>query len=318
MTRPVDTATESRREAELMQRVRSGSMDEDELAARLPAFPLKLQIQTASPCHAACAMCPWPDTRDELPQGRMREELFDLLVGQLAGRGVERIGLFLMNEPLLDERLERFVARLLAREPRATTVIYTNGERFTPARAQALADAGLREVDVSVVGFEPEAYARFMKGVNREKVLSNLEGVAELVAAGRLGTMSVRIVGLDMPEAVVGLPAFRARFGLPVELKDVTNRAGLVDVERFGVEDPSGRPFRACQRPFVKAYVLYTGDVVLCNCDWRRTTVFGNIARRPLAELWRDAWLMEVRRQHLRARLAPDSLCARCDYVRLA
>jgi MoaA/NifB/PqqE/SkfB family radical SAM enzyme len=317
MTRPVDVATESERETRLLQRVRSGRMDEAELDAALPAFPLKLQIQTASPCHAACAMCPWPETRDELPQGRMSEELFDLIVEQIAGRGVERIGLFLMNEPLLDARLERLTARLVAREPRASTVIYTNGEHLLPARAQALAEAGLSEIDVSVVGFEPDPYARFMQGVNREKALRNLEGVAALLHAGRLGRMLVRVVGLDMPEAVKGLEAFRERFGLEVQLKDVTNRAGLVDVSEFGVEDPQGAPFRACQRPFVKAYVLYNGDVVLCNCDWRRATVFGNVARRPLAELWHDAWLMEVRRQHLRAQLAPDSLCARCDYVRL-
>ena len=318
MTRPVDAATQGPKEAQLMQRVRSGRMSEEELARELPPFPLKLQIQTASPCYAACAMCPWPETATTQPQGRMSDELFDLLVEQIAGRGVERIGLFLMNEPLLDERLERLTARLVAREPRATTVIYTNGERFTPDRAQALAEAGLHEVDVSVVGFEPEPYARFMKGVNREKVLRNLEGVVARLQAGRLGRLSVRVVGLDMPEAVTGLEAFRARFGLAVELKDVTNRAGLVDVTDFGVQDPQGQPFRACQRPFVKAYVLYNGDVVLCNCDWRRTTVFGNVAQRPLADLWRDAWLMEVRRQHLRAALAPDSLCAKCDYVRLA
>lgn len=318
MTRPVDAATETALETRLMQRVRSGRMSEAELARELPPFPIKLQIQTASPCHAACAMCPWPETRDTQPQGRMSEELFDLLVEQIAGRGVQRVGLFLMNEPLLDLRLERLTARLVAREPRATTVIYTNGEHLTPQRAQALAEAGMHEIDVSVVGFEPEPYARFMKGVNREKVLANLQGVAALLHAGRLGRLSLRVVGLDMPDAVVGLDAFRERFGLQVELKDVTNRAGLVDVTEFGVEDPQGRPFRACQRPFVKAYVLYNGDVVLCNCDWRRTTVFGNVAQRPLADLWRDAWLMEVRRQHLRAALAPDSICARCDYVRLA
>jgi MoaA/NifB/PqqE/SkfB family radical SAM enzyme len=309
MTRPVDAATETALETRLMQRVRSGQMSEAELLRDLPPFPLKLQIQTASPCHAACAMCPWPETRDTQPQGRMSEELFELLVEQIAGRGVQRVGLFLMNE---------LTARLVAREPRATTVIYTNGEHLTPQRAQALAEAGMHEIDVSVVGFEPGAYARFMKGVNREKVLANLEGVAALLHAGRLGRLSLRVVGLDMPEAVVGLQAFRERFSLPVELKDVTNRAGLVDVTEFGVEDPQGQPFRACQRPFVKAYVLYNGDVVLCNCDWRRTTVFGNVAQRSLADLWRDAWLMEVRRQHLRAALAPDSICAKCDYVRLS
>jgi MoaA/NifB/PqqE/SkfB family radical SAM enzyme len=313
VSRPVDTATEGRREAELMRRVRSGELSEAELPAALTPFPIKLQIQTASPCSAACAMCPWPSTRDELPQGRMSSEVFDALIDQIAGRGVERIGLFLMNEPLLDKRLEDFAGRIERRVPEATTVIYTNGEHLTPARAEALAAAGLDEVDISVVGFEPAAYARFMNGVDRARVEQNLDGLVRLLRAGALGRLSVRIVGLDMPEAVVGLEAFRERYGLPVELKDATTRAGLVDVESLGAPAPAGG-FRACQRPFIKAYVLYNGDVVLCNCDWRRSTVFGNVMHRPLAELWHDAWLMEVRREHLRGRLKPGSLCAGCDY----
>ena len=102
--------------------------------------------------------------------------------------------------------------------------------------------------------------------------------------------------------------------GLPVYLKPATNRAGSVDVEQFDATAMRGPNFRPCQRPFVKAYVLFDGTVVLCNCDWQRTTVIGKIGEQTLEELWHSPILKAIQRQHADRQLPPDSLCAKCDY----
>lgn len=313
MTRPIDRLTDGPDEVALMQRVRSGTLSRAELAALLPPFPLKIQIQTASPCNAACAMCPWPDTAGRLPQGFMSDEVYARIVGDLVGRGVLRTSLFLMNEPLVDPHLAERTRQLKARVPETRALIYTNGVLLDGQRALALARAGMDEITVSVVGFEREAHERLMANVDHERVLGNLAEVARLARAGELGALVLRVVGLDFPEARAGLDEFVARTGLVPFLKPVTNRAGSVEVERF---DPDRRlvPFRACQRPFVKTYVLYNGDVVLCNCDWERTTVLGNVRAAHLDELWRGPALDEIRAWHLAGELPAGSLCGRCDY----
>jgi radical SAM protein with 4Fe4S-binding SPASM domain len=277
-------------------------------------FPVKIQLQTVSPCNAACTMCPWPATKDLLPQGAMQEPVFERIVGQLAGRGVERTSLFLMNEPTLDRRLERLTAHLKRVVPETTALIFTNGLLLTGARAQALADAGMDEIDVSVIGFTAAEYGKVMHGVDFATVMQNLDEIGELQRRGRLGRLRLRIVCLEFPGLRESAAAFTARTGLPVELKAVTNRAGLVDLRRLGVANAMAPRPTACQRPFVKAYVLYNGDLVLCNCDWMRTTVIGNVMAQPLEALWRSQLLMEIRRQHLRGSFVKDSLCARCDY----
>src|SRR6185503_13179484 len=124
------------------------------------AFPVKLQIQTVSPCNAACIMCPWPETKDELPQGTMDEGVYREVVAQIRGRGVERTGLYLMNEPTLDARLVRRTAYLKEQEPATCAHIFTNGVRLTADRALALADAGMDEITISVVGFDRESHGR--------------------------------------------------------------------------------------------------------------------------------------------------------------
>ena len=72
--------------------------------------------------------------------------------------------------------------------------------------------------------------------------------------------------------------------------------------------------FSACQRPFVKAYVLFNGDVVLCNCDWSRTTILGNVTEASLEEIWNGPEYANIRRRHLLGELRAGSVCARCDY----
>jgi MoaA/NifB/PqqE/SkfB family radical SAM enzyme len=313
MSSRIDALTDSSAEVGLMHRVRSGGLSPAELERWLPPFPLKIQIQTASPCNAACAMCPWPDTADRLPQGVMNEATYGRVVEDLAGRGVERTSLFLMNEPLVDRRLAERTRLLKERVPETRALIYTNGSLLDGARTRALVEAGMDEITVSVVGFDRESYQELMKNVDYDRVMSNLAEIGALLARGALGKLVFRVVGLDFPEARRGLDEFRARTGIEPFLRPVTNRAGSVDVERF---DPGRTPgaFRACQRPFVKTYVLYNGDVVLCNCDWERTTVLGNVDHARLHEIWRGQALNAIRAWHLAGDLPAGSLCAKCDY----
>ena len=53
-----------------------------------------------------------------------------------------------------------------------------------------------------------------------------------------------------------------------------------------------------CQRPFVKLYVLASGDCVLCNVDWRRSILLGRIsdgADGQIANIWRSPRYHELR-----------------------
>lgn len=313
MTVRVDTSADSDVEAVLMRRIRSGAIAAEDVARHVPPFFLKIQIQTVSPCNASCTMCPWPTTKD-LPQGAMADDVFSTVVGQLADRGVERVSLFLMNEPLLDRKLVARTAEVKRRVPATATAIYTNGSLLDERLASALAAAGLDELTVSVNGFDPATYARWMPGIDYAQVMANLRGLGALLQRGRLGSMRVRVAVLDLPGADDGAARFTAETGLPVSLRPTTNRAGSVDPTALGVQrDLDDQPI-ACQRPFVKAYLLYNGDMVLCNCDWRRTTILGNVRERSLEALWHDARLTEIRAAHVRRRFPEGSLCAKCDY----
>ncbi len=315
--RPIDLVTQGNREATLLAQLRRGEVTPDNLAEhRLPFFP-KIQIQTTTLCNAACTTCPYPETSKELPAGAMREDVFATIIEQIRGRGVERVSLFLMNEPTVDRRLEQFTRHVRERMPEAIVTIITNGKLLDLARTRTLVAAGMGEITVSVNGFTAESYGATMVGLRFDRILRNLEEVGAAWRAGELPGLDLRITALEIGDARERAPEFAARIGIPVHLKPVTNRAGAIDASRFRSTACVAATPVVCQRPFVKAYVLWNGDMVLCNCDWRRTTIFGNVMQTTLEQMWRGAALDEIRKHHLRGTFPAGSPCASCDYPSL-
>jgi hypothetical protein len=331
--REFDERTRVDREAELMARLASlraagadldaAALDREVLAA-VP-FPPKIQIQTTTRCNAACGMCPYPVVTGEA--GFAHEEMslarYEAILAQLAGRPVERLSLFLMNEPLVDKRLPDWIGRARAALPEATLGLFTNGSALTGGVAWRLAAAGLGELSVSVHGFDRETYEAVMAGLSFARLERNLREVFELRAAGDLGSLRIQLVTGDVPDIRASLdrapPALREH----ALLKAFSNERALVGAD-MPVPSSLKRPRAAalsplCHRPFVKLYVLASGQCVLCNCDWRRTVVLGRVGERPddatVEAVWQGARYRDVRHQLFTGRHARGLLCTGCDYA---
>jgi hypothetical protein len=285
----------------------------------VPAMPLKVQIQTSTRCNAACEMCPYPVVTGEpgFEHAAMDEARYRRVLGDLAAGGVERLSLFLMNEPLLDRRLPAWLALARAALPGVTLGLFTNGAALDRRRARELAGAGLDELCVSVHGFDPATYERVMAGLSYARMRRNLDEVLEAAAAGELGALHIQLVAGDVPDVAatrsLAPPAYRERTVLKAlsNERDVVGGAGAVDATEDGP---------LCQRPFVKLYVLTTGDCVLCNVDWRRTVLLGRVGDPGgprVADVWRGPAYTEVRREHFTRAIRRAALCARCDYARV-
>ena len=133
----LDNITSGQREQALVERLADPALRADQVAEVLLPFFVKIQIQTTSYCNASCVTCPYPETSETQTMGRMSEETFAEIVDQIAGRGVERASLFLMNEPMVDKRLEHFTAHLKDRDPKIRATIITNGTLLDGERARA-------------------------------------------------------------------------------------------------------------------------------------------------------------------------------------
>ncbi len=136
-------------------------------------LPRQLYIEVTNVCNSRCASCPL--TYDHFlpfePKQPMSWETFRRIVDQVPH--IERAVLHGIGEPLLNKDLPRFVAHLKSRG--AHVLFNTNAILLNQRRGDALVDAGLDELRVSLDAVTPELYAR-LRGVNRlAAVIDNLK-----------------------------------------------------------------------------------------------------------------------------------------------
>lgn len=331
--REFDARTEGPREREVMHeiaRLRATARRDperlEELFAEacllLPPMPLKIQIQTTTRCNAACAMCPYPLVTGEpgFEHATMDEARYLRILDELRGSPVERLSLFLMNEPLLDKRLAHWIALARAALPATTLGLFSNGSALDLDRARQLAAAGLDELCVSVHGFTPDTYERVMKGLSYSRMRRNLDEVVEAADAGQLAGLRVQIVTGDVPEVARTREVAPPRYLGRTLLKAFSNERAAVGLEPGLTGSVAPGDGGACQRLFVKLYVLTTGECVLCNVDWRRTVILGRVGDpgTSIADVWRGAEYTAIRREHFTGRFERATICARCDYAQVA
>jgi cyclic pyranopterin phosphate synthase len=157
-----------------------------------------LRLSVTDKCNFRCPYCmpaeifgeryPFLD-RDAI----LTFEEIERLVGLFVGFGVEKLRIT-GGEPLLRHGLHELIGRLregAEARGRALDIAMTTNGSLLPRWAQALADAGLRRVTVSLDSLDPEVFRR-MNG-ERFSVERVLEGIAAAEAAG-LGPIKINCV----------------------------------------------------------------------------------------------------------------------------
>lgn len=178
-------------------------------------LPRQVYIEVTNRCNSLCGSCPL--TYDHFlpfePKHHLKWEQFRHIVDQLPV--IERTVLHGIGEPLLNPDLPRFVAHL---KERGSHVLFnSNAVILNQTRGDALTDAGLDELRVSLDGGTRETYHR-LRGIDKfDQVIAN---VAAFVARQRergSTTPKVSFWFVGMQENLHELPDFvrlAARIGV--------------------------------------------------------------------------------------------------------
>jgi len=106
-----------------------------------------ISIETCSICNRKCSFC--PVDQDTSQKEMMRDELFNKILAELRELNFHgEIGLSNYGEPLLDERLAEFIARIKANLGSKIT-ISTNGDFLTREKFGELVSAGVDILHIS-------------------------------------------------------------------------------------------------------------------------------------------------------------------------
>jgi len=258
--------------------------------------------------------CPYKDSYNEVPKGRMSDELFEKIVAEIARFGVtRRVSPYLMNEPFLDKTIlekSRYIARHV---PGCKVVITTNAGKLTKDVVDDIVqDNPFRAIYISMQGIEKGPYESTMGGsLVFEETKRNVEYLMEQrnkhLPGLKIVMTMIKTSAIDAESAV----RYWKSLGAESKYTVLENRGGnLPGFNELNVG--SKRVFKDCTRLFKHAYILFNGDMVLCCTDYYKTMVLGNVGETSIHDVWNSPRAVELRRNFIKGDLRDNPLCAKC------
>ena len=259
--------------------------------------PERAQIQTQAGCNGRCIFCPNEQVlHSGLPMGRMSAELYRKIIDELAETGLERIMLYLQNEPINDRRLPEFVRYLSERIPDTTSLVVSNGTNLDREISEQLIDAGLKRIKVSLQSLDNDTNLQIM-GHDADNVVNNVIALRQLISEKR-SKLDLRVSMIATTRNSKGIACAR-RFWKKHEVRLVTsameNRGGNITDAEF-LSGSEMRLRKDCIRPSREMCVLYDGRVVLCCVDWFRSVIVGDLNTQSVREVWNGPELHKIRK----------------------
>ena len=278
----------------------------------------RVYVEITNLCNRSCSFCPGT-TR---PPRRMSLAEFDRVTDRLVGV-TEYLYYHVMGEPLTHPELPDFIR--LAKEKGFKSAITTNGT-LLPTRGQALIDAGVYKVNISVHSFED--------GENAASHGAYLDGILDFAdKASQSGVLTVlRLWNLDGHGEALGgnngrtLDYLRTRFPDTESFpwKFSARGARMRDKLHLEYGDRFEWPDRAAddRGDSVFCYglkdhfaILCDGTVVPCCLDREGAISLGNIHELPIQDILNSPRAIAMR-EGFQKRCATEELCRRCGYAR--
>ena len=260
-------------------------------------------------CNRNCSFCPGTVR----PAKMMTAAEFETVARKLTGV-TGYLYYHLMGEPLTHPELPKMIA--IAAELGFRSQITTNGV-LLPQRGQALIDAGIHKVNISIHSFEEgtnEDYVNYIRGC--------LDFAHRASQAGLIVVLRLWNQGYDEGRNISTLDLIREKF--PWDWKEepkgirIQNKLFLEYGDRFDWPDLGAGDGGDC----VFCYglrdhfgVLSDGTVVPCCLDHNGDIPLGNIYESSVEEILNSP-RAKAMRDGFSCRKATEELCRKCGYAR--
>ena len=272
---------------------------------------MQLQLENTNICQAACVFCSYP--KMQRPKGVQTLALTRKILDDAAGIPlIDWLTFTGLGEPLLDHRLEERVAYARHLMPAIHIDVYTNGAALTPARFDALRDAGLTTLHVSLNAIRADQRQQIMRLNDFDRVVEAIQ-YARTHGDGKTAVVVKGVASKDLLENEDG-EAFRQAWG------GWTSEGGSAFLHLEGnwagaMSNVRVTPIKPCARAIGQMMVLWDGRVSLCCFDGEGQEILGDLRTQTIREVYNAGRALEIREAHVQGRRASIPLCANCTSI---
>lgn len=268
----------------------------------LPTF---VSVEPAAVCQLSCPQCP-VGRGENAPRenATMPMQTFERILDEVK-HTAHTMQFYFQGEPLLNPRLPDMIRK--AHDAGLYTIVSTNAQALTPTMAQALVDAGLSRIIVSIDGFSQSSYEAYRRGGSLEKALAGLRAIGDIQA--RHCQVVLQVLRLSSNEHEWGwirrhyrelgadrLELKTAQFYqfeqgnplMPTSERYCRYRKGKDGLYHLRKKWHLSRPgTRICRRLWTGCVFTTTGEVLPCCYDKNAAHSYGNICTQSLADIFR-------------------------------
>ncbi len=283
-----------------------------------PCPPPVLQLDITDMCNLKCPGCLTGMGYNRGRQGMMSFEVFQTLIDE-AARSTALVVLYNSGEPLLHPDAPKMIRYLS--QNRIASIISTNGHFINSRRqAEALVEAGLSVMVVSLSGATQATYERYHRGGRLGQVLEGVRLIRDARARLQRRTPIIIFRFLIMDHNINETAAMKSlakNAGCDwFEFRKVNWQARLVerpsDISGHGMGPPNRERPGRCLWPWLISVVNWNGDVYPC-CFYRLNLPdMGNtITGKGIKSIWKNKAYNLFRRKMRTGRNRPAA-CLEC------
>lgn len=294
---------------------------------RISHAPLFVSVEPAAVCQLKCPECPVGRRDGGISESRHTDRLMSVDLFRKVLEEVKQYAhtmqFYFQGEPLLNKDLATMIAE--AHEAGLYTIVSTNAQAMTEEMAEALVQAGLSRIIVSMDGLTQATYGAYRIGGNIEKAKAALrylrkakeqyggKTIIELQCL-RLKTNEHEWKELKRQYKALGADCLSLK---TAQLYDYENGHDLMpsDARYSRYEQGADGSYhrkkrsRGCLRVWSGVVVTTTGEVLPCCYDKSHAYSYGNIQDAPIAELFKNEKAMAFRRA---AMSEQPKICQEC------
>ena len=292
--------------------------------------PRKIAIEVSSFCNLRCIHCahgasPDGTVRINRPQSMMDFDLFKKVMDEASEfKNSTKIIFALMGEPLLHKKLPDMVA--YAHSKGLWTQVNTNCTLLSREKGEALIDAGLDFIYLSLDGITKETYERIRVRSDFDNVINNILSFLELRFEKGAEDMTVHV---GMTGEIINrseLDIFVKEFSkLPINavysplLFNWNGAIEWVNPELNKLQAESSANYPVCNSSYDICGIQSNGNFTPCIYDHEGKYVSGNVRNHTIMELWNNERTQDFRRsinnRNYTAIEANGPLCSQCTLL---